>query len=729
MGRCFIAEKPSMAGDLAQVLGVVKRHPTHYECKNGDVVTWCFGHLLEQAKPEAYDERIKEWALAYLPVIPPTGAWKKFLKPDAGIKKQFNAITSLVKECDVVVNAGDPDREGNLLVDEVLEKIGNKKSTLRLWLHALNESDIKKALAAMKPNSSYAGHTAAAEARSRADWLIGMNFTCGFTVGWQSKGNAGTIHIGRVQTPTLWLVVERDREIENFKPVDYFVAKFDFIHKNGTFAVTWQVKPDSPGVDADGRLLDRSVAEALVAKLHQAQGRVSKVKSEHHRKSPPLPFSLADIQKAANNIYGYSPDKVLGLCQALYETHKLTSYPRTDCGYLPEAQFAEAPDVISAVKGTMGNQFDCPCQLDMSYRSPAWNDSKVTAHHGIIPTAKAGNFAALSQDEQNIYRLVVRNYLAQFAPLYVYESTSITVEAESEEFVANGKVNKQLGWRLLFGADETDEKELPLPAVAQHDPGVLSTGRVVANVTKPPARFNGGSLIEAMENAHRFIADERIRKNLKKCEGLGTPATRAGIVKNLVDRGYIETLGKGKKAYYQSSEKGRNLIDSLPDVIRRPDLTAYFEDLLSQIEEGGVTLEDFTAKQARFVTTILNEIKSGEALANMPQGTGQPRGGGKSATTSMVPQPCIHSGCSSQMTRHQAKAPSKRLFWVCENKHYADDKDDKPVPQVAHDKVRPAPQKVGRSCPNCGSDLVARTSTRGKFTGCSGFPKCNYKEG
>lgn len=740
MTRVFIAEKPSMAEAIALAIGGAKKVSTHWNCANGDIVTWCFGHLMEQAPPESYDERAKTWALDYLPLVP--GAWRKYVKPDA--KKQFEAIRGLVKTAKEVVNAGDPDREGNLLVDEVLEAVECKSTVKRIWLLGLDETNVKKALASMKPNAEYRGYSHAAEGRGRADWMIGMNFTRGFTIGWQNRSNTGTLHVGRVQTPTLWMVVMRDREIENFKPIDYYLAKFRFNHQNGSFIVTWSPREGAAGMDAAGRIIDKRVADDLVRRISGADGTVAKLETKRKKESAPLPFSLAALQKEANRKYGFSPDQVLDICQDLYEKHKMTTYPRSDCGYLPETQHGDAAAVIGAVKACMGASFDFKADLDLSRKSAAWDDAKVSAHHGIIPTANKGSFASLDDEEKKVYLLVVRNYLAQFCADYLYDSTSVVVEAgdDREQFTANGKVDVQLGWRTLFGgsAEPKDEKEdsQKLPDMVQGDHGSMEEGKVDSLKTKPPSPYNGASLIDAMENAHKFIEDEEVRKRLKKSKGIGTEATRASIVANLVARGYIDEVGadgrarapakradrkkkaggKTEKTFYRSSPKGRALIDSLPDAIKKPDLTAYFEDLLHQVQEGEMSLEEFTSKQSRFVTRVINEIKSGDALVNMPTGMTSP--GDKGAAGPVATHCCIEEGCTGTMKRRQ-KTKDKSFFWVCENDHFADDKGGAPVP-------RAAVQKVEKPCPACGGELRERNSPRGKFLGCANYPKCNYTE-
>lgn len=735
-----------MAESIATAIGGAKKTATHWTCGNGDIVTWCFGHLMEQAPPESYDERAKAWALDYLPLIP--DRWRKFVKADA--KKQFEAIRGLVKTASEVVNAGDPDREGNLLVDEVLESVECRKPVKRIWLLGLDETNVRKALGALRPNEEFSGYTAAAEGRGRADWMIGMNFTRGFTLGWQSRSNTGTLHVGRVQTPTLWMVVMRDREIENFKPIDYFLAKFVFQHANGSFAVTWAPRAGTAGLDSEGRVVDRRVAQELIERVGGADGTVAKLETKRKKETPPLPFSLAALQKEANRKHGYSPDEVLDICQSLYETHKMTTYPRSDCGYLPEAQHGEAASVLAAVKASMGSSFDFKADADLSRKSSAWDDGKVSAHHGIIPTANKGNFAALDDSEKNVYRLVVRNYLAQFCADYLYDSTSVIVEAgdDREQFTAHGKADVQLGWRTLWEAaerkDKEDEGNQKLPEMQQGDHGTMADGKVDAMKTKAPSPYNGATLIDAMENAHKFIEDEEVRKRLKKSKGIGTEATRAGIVAQLVTRGYLEEVGsdgkvraarkpgrgkgakpggKAEKTFYRSSAKGRALIDSLPDVIKKPDLTAYFEDLLHQVQEKEMSLDDFTNKQKRFVTRIVDEIKSGDALANMPTGMVTPGTKPRAASAGPVEtHACIETGCKGTMKRRQ-RTKDKAYFWVCEHDHFADDKDGAPVPR----EQRPRGASV-KPCPACGGELFQRKGRSGDFLGCANYPKCNYTE-
>jgi DNA topoisomerase-3 len=724
MTRVFIAEKPSLAEVIAKAINSSSKktssgkstRPTHWDCGNGTLVTWCYGHLLEQAAPDSYDERNKDWVLAYLPIIPVQ--WRKYVKN--ACKDQFASIGQLIAKADEVVNAGDPDREGNLLIDEVLEAHQYQGMVSRIWLLGLDNINVKKALADLQSNAKYRGFTDAAEARGRADWLIGMNCTRGFTIGWKSRGNSGTLHIGRVQTPTLWMVVERDRIIENFKPIDFYVPHFDFMHANGKFQVVWAPEKGLQGLDEAGRIVDRSRADAVIRRVSGAQGTVASLETKPHVNPPPLPFSLAALQKEANKKLGFSPDKTLDLAQVLYETYKITTYPRSDCGFLPEAMHADAPTVLAAVKANMGGDFECKASLDLNRKSPAFNDSKVGAHFGITPNANRCDFSRLKPDEQSLYRLIVRNYLAQFCENYEYEGTAVTVLAEQEKFTAHGKVDKVLGWRVLFGADEDEEKGQQLPVMAQGDAGTLKNGIVDAKKTTPPARYNGASLIDDMENAHKFIKVEEIRKRLRKSKGIGTEATRSTIVKQLISRGYLEEVGRGKKTYYLSTTKGRALINCLPDAIRLPDLTAYFEELLSQVEEGQMSCDEFTEKQAGFVTRLISEISSGVALANMPTGM-IVQANGHVAEQHF----CTEGDCKLPLRRIPRKDNKKVFFWMCDNKHFYDDKAGKPVASQKKPATS-APVSTDLDCPACGAKLLVRSGKKGRFYACSKYPSCSY---
>ncbi|MCY0872509.1 MAG: DNA topoisomerase, partial [Acidithiobacillus caldus] len=423
--RLFIAEKPSLGKGIAKYLPGGSSSGNGYVQCGQDVVTWCFGHVFEQVEPDYYlpddvplaKSGKKKWRFEDLPIFPEQ--WKLEAKDDA--RAQIQVIRGLLKKADLVVNAGDPDREGQLLVDEVMEELGWKGPTQRIWLAALDEQSVKKALSSIRDNREYQNLCQAARARSRADWLVGMNLSRAFTL--QNRGG-GVLSIGRVQTPTLALIVARDEKIENFRPKDYFVPR---IHAG--FWASWELHEDFPGVDGEGYLTDRKAAEALTAKA-RAEGRavVQEYESKEKQQSAPPGFSLAELQKVCSAKLGMSAQQVLDAAQALYETHKCATYPRTDCRYLPEEQFGEASRVLSGL-ARLGFG-DIVQHADTTRKSSIWNTGKVTAHHAIIPT---GSMEGRPEGATaKVYEIIVRSYLAQFYPPYVYRAIKSVLACAGE---------------------------------------------------------------------------------------------------------------------------------------------------------------------------------------------------------------------------------------------------------------------------------------------------------
>lgn len=611
--RLVIAEKPSLAKEIAAAIGTGQRSCDGYIDAGGVNVSWCVGHVLEQAMPQDYDAAFEKWVLEHLPILPQQ--WKLLAK--ASTKAQVSVLKKLIREADEVIHAGDGDREGQLIVDELLHFCGFKGQVQRLWLQDLTPSGIKKAWAAMKPNAEFQNLSAAALGRQRSDWLLGINLTRAYSIAWGQAGNRGALHVGRVQTPTLGLIVARDLEIENFVPKDYFAPLIKLRHANGEFGAVWQPKADMPGLDDQNRIIDRAVAQALAAKLAGQAGVIASAKTERKKQPPPLPFTLAAIQKLGNK-FGMSPQKVLDVCQSLYEKHKMLSYPRTDCPYLAEADHANAPTVIAAIQGNLSGLMNIPAGMEPKIKSHAFDDKKLGAHTGIIPTPTQKHGSELSADELVIYKLVARQYLAQFYAQREFDSTILLIEAAGESLKATGRQEIKLGWKALFGADE-DDTEPTLPRVQQGDQVKLAAADVVSKKTTPPPRFDGSSLVDAMENIHKFVTKDEVKKRLRETDGLGTPATRGVIIENLVSREYLAEVKEGKKNVLISTPKGRQLIKSVPKEISAPDLTAYFESLLKQVEEGTFELAKFEGQQARFVTKLVDAVKSGEVAASMPR--------------------------------------------------------------------------------------------------------------
>ena len=612
--RLFIAEKPSVAKAIVAELGCVTRGDGFITCKDGSVVTWCFGHLLEQAEPDAYlpddvprtKKGSKVWRFEDLPIYPKN--WKLLPKNDKGVKKQLATIGKLLKKASLVVHAGDPDREGQLLVDEVLEHFRYTGRVQRFWVSAQDSASIRKGLTNLRDNETFDGMRLAALGRSRADWLLGMNLSRAYTLARQAQGKKELIAVGRVQTSTLALVAKRDVAIRDFKPVPYFVIKAR-LGGGKPFTAVWEPEESQAGIDEQKRLVDRCIAAALQQRL-KAVGQATVVRCSRTPKkiAQPKAFSLADIQLGASNQFGFSAEKTLNLCLSLYETHKATSYPRTDCSFLPESQYADAKNVLAAIAKTMPPLAGLVAKCDCSIQSPTWNDKKITAHHGIIPTQQAADGSKFSDDERKIYRLIAERYLSNFLPAHEYLACSIELRIATERFSAKGRLVTKLGWKVVTSAadeDKADDEGQALPELKSGLQLPVSGIDCEEERTKPPAAFTEGTLIRAMENIHQAVNDPQSKKFLKEGDGIGTPATRAAIIAELKRKKYLEV--KGKKIV--ATELGLHLLQVVPDVMKNPVLTALFERILREVEAGNVPLDVFIEKQKQLVINELRRLR------------------------------------------------------------------------------------------------------------------------
>ena len=612
--RLFIAEKPSVAKAIVAELGCVTRGDGFITCKDGSVVTWCFGHLLEQAEPDAYlpddvprtKKGSKVWRFEDLPIYPKN--WKLLPKNDKGVKKQLATIGKLLKKASLVVHAGDPDREGQLLVDEVLEHFRYTGRVQRFWVSAQDSASIRKGLTNLRDNETFDGMRLAALGRSRADWLLGMNLSRAYTLARQAQGKKELIAVGRVQTSTLALVAKRDVAIRDFKPVPYFVIKAR-LGGGKPFTAVWEPEESQAGIDEQKRLVDRCIAAALQQRL-KAVGQATVVRCSRTPKkiAQPKAFSLADIQLGASNQFGFSAEKTLNLCQSLYETHKATSYPRTDCSFRPESQYADAKNVLAAIAKTMPPLAGLVAKCDCSIQSPTWNDKKITAHHGIIPTQQAADGSKFSDDERKIYRLIAERYLSNFLPAHEYLACSIELRIATERFSAKGRLVTKPGWKVVTSAadeDKADDEGQALPELKSGLQLPVSGIDCEEERTKPPAAFTEGTLIRAMENIHQAVNDPQSKKFLKEGDGIGTPATRAAIIAELKRKKYLEV--KGKKIV--ATELGLHLLQVVPDVMKNPVLTALFERILREVEAGNVPLDVFIEKQKQLVINELRRLR------------------------------------------------------------------------------------------------------------------------
>lgn len=625
----YIAEKPSLGRAIADALP--KPHVKgegFIRVGNGDCVSWCIGHLLEQAEPDAYDPAYKKWRIEDLPIVP--DSWK--LSPKPKTRKQLTVLRKLVKEADGLVNAGDPDREGQLLVDEVVSYLGVKgtklQGTKRLLISDLNTAAVKKSLAQLRSNRDFIPLSTSALARSRADWLYGLNLTRAYTLQGQKAGYQGVLSVGRVQTPVLGLVVRRDQEIADFvsKPFYEVMAQLNTQLGEG-FEAKWQPSEAcQPYMDEEGRVLAKGLAENVVRRITDQSAEVQKVEHKDKKQPPPLPYNLSALQIDASKRFGLSAKQTLDFCQSLYERHKLITYPRSDCRYLPKEHFQEGPQVVAAIGDNVQDLAQAASGANCQLKSKAWNDSKVDAHHAIIPTQKHQALEKLSVGEQQVYQLIARQYLVQFYPPYCFSDSRVEVIIAGGLFVAKARQDKDLGWKVLFPSKKSaspgrgnedndgagdDSMASRLPPLKKGQELHCPAGRLVEKQTQPPKHFTDATLLAAMTGIGRYVKDPQIRKILKETDGLGTEATRAGIIELLFKRQFLSRQGK----QIRSTASGQGLINCLPESATTPDMTAKWESMLDSISQKELNYQGFMQP----LESLLGELIT-NAAATLPSG-------------------------------------------------------------------------------------------------------------
>lgn len=669
--RVFIAEKPLLANAIAAVLpGPQKRHKTHITSGESNVVVWCAGHIMEQYAPDDYDPNLKRWTLEQLPLEPEQ--WK--VKVTARTKELYQTIERFVKDADLVVHAGDPDAEGQLIVDEVLEHIGVDVPVKRILIADLNPPAVRRALGNLEDNSAYAGLRDAALGRSRADWLYGLNLTRLYTLLGKAGGHSGVLSIGRVQTPVLGLVVRRDLAIEAFESKPFYTLKASIDVPEGQFVANWAPGENAADYqDSEGRVIDQAFAKQLGDKLWGGDGEIVSLKQRHRKEAPPLPFSLATLQKAAAKGRGLSLKQTLDIAQSLYEKHQVLTYPRSDCAYLPTEHHIEASEIRAAIAQSIGPGHTLePVAdgVDLVHRGRCWNDKEVTVHYAIIPTKKWVPLERLTDDERWVYELVAHRYLLQFYTDREYDQTDVVVqlaaEGESEQFKAKGRVETHSGWvrwkNVLSPAstrpnEQNEDDAVQLPVLVEGEGAVCTECLLVEKATTAPKRYDDESLLDAMIGIHRYVQDPDVKKLLKETEGLGTPATQANIIETLFKRGYLER----KKKRILSTVLGRELVDILPESVTLPDMTAQWEQRLGELKDGvtqgGMSLEGFMAQVGIYTKElVVNGIESGALVL---KGAVAPK---KAKVED--PVPCPKAGCGGRFRRIKTK---KGYFWGCIN--------------------------------------------------------------
>lgn len=594
-----LTEKPSVAKDIARVLGCKR---SGNGCIVGDkyIVTWALGHLVTLADPEAYDDKYKNWRMEDLPMLP--GRMK--LVVIGQTSKQFKAVSSLLSSAEVsdIVIATDAGREGELVARWIIQKANCRKPMRRLWISSQTDKAIKEGFASLKPSSQYDNLYRSAQCRAEADWLVGLNVTRALTC----KHNA-QLSAGRVQTPTLAMIVRREEDILRFRPKDYFTVKADF----GEYTALYK---DGKG---QARFADAAAAKEVADSVRGKRGVLSEVKKVYRFKAPPAAYDLTELQRDANKKYGYSAKQTLSLMQSLYETHKLLTYPRTDSRYITKDVAATLPERLRAIAiGPYKDSANAVLRSKPIQTKYIVNDAKVTDHHAIIPTEQYVDLNKLSREERHIYDLVVRRFIAVLSAPFEYDEVQVKITVGRYNFYTKGQSVKSAGWRAVYDStladDDDSEPDLAaqrLPALSQGAAAAVKEVRVCAGKTSPPARYTEATLLTAMENPASQVEDGRLRDALKTAGGLGTPATRADIIEKLFNSFYIER--RGREIFPTS--KGRQLIGIVPPDLKSAELTAKWEQQLSLIAEGKANDRKFIEEMRGYASSLVQAVKSSTA--------------------------------------------------------------------------------------------------------------------
>ncbi|MFR9240893.1 MAG: DNA topoisomerase III [Clostridium baratii] len=606
MKSLVLAEKPSVGRELGRVLKCNKKGNGFLE---GDkyIVTWALGHLVILDAPEGYNPEWKKWTMETLPMLP------KHMKLSVikGSGKQFKIVKEQMYRKDVneIIIATDAGREGELVARWIIDKAHVKKPIKRLWISSQTDKAIRDGFNNLKDGRAYDNLYHAAECRAEADWIVGLNVTRALTC----KHNA-QLSAGRVQSPTLAMIVQREEDIKNFKPKEYYTVDI----KTDKCNFTWVNK------DNNSRIFNREFSEKLVSKLKGKDGEIINVTESNKKKYSPALYDLTELQRDCNKMFGYSAKQTLNIMQRLYENHKLLTYPRTDSRYLTKDIVGTIKDRLKAI--AIGEYRSLATELlnkDIKGNKSFVDDSKVSDHHAIIPTEERGNLANLSLEERKVYDLVVKRFLSVMLPPFEYIQTTLEGKVNGERFIAKGKVVKAKGWKKVFDREEDEEsdiKEQELPKLNKGDKFTVKEVIEKKGETKPPARFNEGTLLSAMENPHKYISvDKESAKTLGETGGLGTVATRADIIDKLFNSFVIEKKGKD----IIPTSKGKQLIDLVPKELKSPLLTAKWEGELDKISKGKEDPRKFTKEMRNYATALVEAVKQENAKFHHDNLTGK----------------------------------------------------------------------------------------------------------
>lgn len=671
-----IAEKPSVGRDIAKVLKCNTNKGAYIE-GNKYVITWALGHLVGLMDPEGYGEKYKTWSMETLPMLP------KYMKLTVLKKtsRQYNEVKKQILRQDIneIVIATDAGREGELVARWIIDKVGVKKPLKRLWISSQTNKAIIDGFNNLKDAKEYDNLYKAAVARAEADWLVGLNVTRALTCKYNAQLSAG-----RVQSPTLAMIVNREEEIKSFKPVYYY----NISAKANGFTLNWINDKNN------GSIYDEDFANKILAKVKGSEGEVIEINKSDRKVYSKALYDLTELQRDANKIWGYSAKQTLNIMQRLYENHKVLTYPRTDSRYITTDIVATIPDRLKAVAfGEYRIYADMLLKSTIKGNKNYVDNSKVSDHHAIIPTEEKGNLVSLSSEEKHIYDLVVKRFLSVMMPPYVYEQTTIKVRVNGETFVAKGNVTKDKGWKKLYeklAAIDEEESTQELPSLTEGCKIKINSIDKVRKQTIPPARFNEATLLSAMENPHKYInVGKEAAKTLNETGGLGTVATRADIIEKLFNSFVIEK--KGKDIYPTS--KGIQLIELVPKDLKSPLLTAKWESQLDDIAKGKTNSKKYIENMKEYTIKLVEDVKNVNAKFHHDNQTGKK---------------CPN--CGKYLL--EVKGKNGRLL-VCQDRECG----------YRENLAR----LTNARCPECHKKLEVRGQGEGKIYVCTG-DTCNFRE-
>lgn len=635
--KLYITEKPSVAASFSEVLGmkITKQDKGRgYAESEHSVVTWCFGHLITMAYPDAYNPEYREWKVEHLPIIPEE--YKYIVIDDQGVKRQFETIKTLMlrEDIDLIYACTDSGREGEYIYRLVYEQSGSDKSARRVWISSQTEEAVKEGIRNAKDISEYNSLAQAAYSRAKEDWLFGMNFSRIYTCLYGRKvsnllkeSKSSVIAIGRVMTCVLGLVVDREQEIRNFVPKKHYGIAASFLSCDSKllYRGRWVPQDKKDGkeankeVDKDEKYISREEAEQVIEKLKGHPGKIKKVEIKTKKEQPPLLFNLAELQSEANKKFKLPVDKTLEIAQGLYEK-KLITYPRTDSRVLSTDVLGEIPTVLNGIyKNEKYRDYVLRIKemgdLKVTKSTKRYVDnSKVTDHYAIIPTYVTAETVRMDENTKNVYNLIVKRFLAIFFPPAIYNTVRVETVVNNEIFVSNAKTLKEAGWKEVYEVStaKQDEEltEVPIHLLAKNEATEVKDFELEEKETKPSSRYTDGSLIITMEKAGKFIEDEELRAQIKT-SGIGTSATRAGIIKKLENIGYIKI--NSKTQVITPTLKGEAIVEVVRRTAREllsPSLTASWEKGLSMIENKETTQEVFEEKLYAYINKTINKVKN-----------------------------------------------------------------------------------------------------------------------